>query len=250
MLPKQRAPGLRKSLDILYLLSTRKSGLTFNGMRKLLNDSPSATLSRLLKVLIEEKWAEKSRDGTYTVGSVFSKAGYMIMGRKQKYVDIDNIVKDLAKETKESAGYVEWVYHGFVFRCKEEMPDSFHYIDTETLNTEIFTNGFGITCMAYVPDKQIRTFYAEEDADKKVDLNEFFERTKKIRQEGFFISHDYNGIRFVSPVLVREEKIFAGVIGVSLSAKKLSDDKINFLKTKVKEAAEKAADILSATASA
>ena len=87
-------------------------------------------------------------------------------------------------------------------------------------------------------------FYAEIDANKKVDLNEFFERTNKIRQEGFFISHDYNGIRFLSAVLVRKEKIFAGVLGISLPAKKLSDDKINFFRAKLKEAAEKAADVI------
>lgn len=245
MKPKS-SPGIRLSLKILSLLS--RGGLSFGQLQEALGGPTAATLSRNLKVLTEEDWVAKGEDQIYRLAGAMTRASCSYLTAKTGMVQILPLVEELAESTGESAAFARWDGEGIVFTAKKEMADSFHYIPLGRRNTHNSYNGFNITCLAYLPE-------GFELASAKPRLGSVFSREEeirpcfeRIRREEVFFCHD-TVMRVTAPVFYgqlkdKQEKIPAGVLGVSLIPREIPSGKIEEIKKKVREAAGKAGDML------
>ncbi len=223
--------GLRKSIAIVGVLANRSGTVSFMEFRRELG-LPSATLSRLLKVLIDEGWVLRCENGEYSCGPALIHDAEQIAAANSVGRKLQPIVTRLAHDSGESAAYVEWAGDGFVFRCKEEMADSYHYIDVGTRNLDCIYNGFGVVSVAFQGIQYAQTVVARRVDPDQVGAE--LERHAAIRRDRFLLSYD-KGTRFLASVGAK-----GGVIGISMLPRELSDDSIRRLTHQVRAAAEEA----------
>ncbi|MBN2714123.1 MAG: helix-turn-helix domain-containing protein [Planctomycetes bacterium] len=238
----KNSAGLRTSLDILRLISERPEAVPFNELKESLSLA-APTLSRLLKVLMDEGWVYKEENGSgYAVGDLFRHISHRVAGTVSREEAMTPIVKWLARKTGESAGYVEWAGAGFQFMAKQEMPDSYHYIPTLQINGDVFHNGFGVTCLAWQePGVQARVLGRQELPQASEII---YGRLAVVRNERFLKSID-KGIRFIAPVLNRKTEAFIGAMGVSTIPRDIDEKAEKNLAESVLKAASRASIILS-----
>jgi DNA-binding IclR family transcriptional regulator len=243
MIP-QGNPGVRLALKILSLLSSGSQ--SFSELATSLDNPTAATLSRNLKVLIEEGWIIKGEDQRYHEGRELSRSACSLVSRKTGTPQLIPLIENLAEESGQSAAFARWQGKGIVFTAKKEMADSFHYIPLGKINTHNSYNGFNITCLAFLPHGRevvaapptLDSLFTHED-----EIETCFE---KIRREKSFFCHD-TVMRFTAPVFyegVGDNPPLAGVMGISLIPRELSREEKERYLTLVKSAAEKAGKYL------
>jgi DNA-binding IclR family transcriptional regulator len=233
--------GVRRSLEIVKQISFSKDGLSFSHLKESLGNVTPATLSRLLKVLIEEEWVEKNEEGIYISGKEAKLLTYYQSPEKNKIEIIDNAIKDLAEKTGESAAFAEYAGAGFAFKSKHEMGESFHFIDINKRSTDIFKNGFGIMTLAWQSEaEQQKVLSSDKERAKR--FNDNWPQTwKEVREKKVRVSTD-NGIRVVSPVMLHDGKTFIGTVGISIIPKELSENDVEKHKEAVLYAAREISD--------
>jgi DNA-binding IclR family transcriptional regulator len=234
---KKNLVGIRRTFELIELVSQNKSGLSFSAIQKNMNDLPGPTLTRLLKVAVDEKWMTKT-EGLYYPGSKLMSVCRKLTGSVQIEDIMGPIVKELAVTCEESAAYAEFAEDAFVFKVKNEQPASYHHIDINTKNRGIFYNGYGIVCLAFQRDKILSL------APDDIDIKEFKKQVKKILKDHYFISREPRlGTRFLAPVFGKNGA-FKGVIGISVIKNDLTDIEQKFYLEKVIASASKANAVL------
>lgn len=209
------AAGLRRSLAILEHLSLRRKGIAFNQLRRLLGDAPPATVSRLLKVLQEEGWVEKSEQGAWVAGPAYVQAGHRLAGGDSIGDRVLPLVADLAQATGETAAFVQWQRDGFVFRAKCEMPDSYHHIGLGLKNRDVTVNGYGTACLAFQNPAAVDAYFRDHPAPNRSAERRLRARLADIAAAGFHQSTE-KGLRFLAPVFAPPDEVLLGIMGISL----------------------------------
>lgn len=236
------APGLRQALAIVTRISCGDAdGVGFTQLRRELGDLPAPTLARLLRVLVEEGWVRKTAAGLYACGSAFSSVAERIVRLLPDSGKIMTpVVQALAETTGESAAYAEWAGRGFVFRAKQEMPESFHYIPVGRVNPDLWVNGFGRVCLAHQPAATIdRILKAHAGADSATAAAQLA-GLARIRKLTVWVSEEKDQrTRIVAPVLT--DGGLAGVIGISVPRQALPAAWVTRRRKDVLAAAAKAA---------
>ncbi len=228
--------GLRKSLLIMAKIAENRKGLSFTHLRRLCADMPSATLSRLLKVLIDEKWLDKDKHGHYYPGNVFMSSADIISGQSNRQQLIQKRIKMLAQDTCESAAFIEWNNEGyFTFRSKYEMPESYHYMEAGQSSNDIFNHGFALLGMAYCNYEQLQKLYIRHEMPEG-EREKHRKYLQVLRQEKVIIKQD-KGIR-IAAAAVNSSNNLVGVVGISMLPRELSDSDKSFYFSQVKSAAE------------
>lgn len=233
--------GLRRGFDVLKLLSCEMDGMSFSGIQDALGDLPAPTLSRLLKAMTEEGWLEKGPSGEYLPGNEFLKVCKRVSGGASMEDILEPIVVKLAECAGETSAFSIFADNCFIFKLKHEMPDSYHHIELNRKSSAIFSNGIGISNLAFQDEATIA--YALKDAPDSVDLAAFKETLKEIRREEYYFSDERNGLRFLKPVFGKGGK-FVGIIGVSRIDREISEEKKEHYKALVEKFAAKAAEAL------
>ena len=206
--------GVDQSFKIIESLSARRSK-GFNELRRELNEMPSATLSRLLKNLIELGWAEKNPDGSYSCGKTAIATAAQIGRSFPEDQLMEKYVTALALKSGESAAFGIWDGDAMIFKCKHEIAESFRYMD---LNKKNFDSGnlFVQTCMAYQSEAAIEHIIGE-----LAEKNKLKSRLEAIRTTRISIYEDSRSSRICAPVM--KQNSFYGVLGISVSKHNLSD---------------------------
>lgn len=136
------SPGLRRGLQIIDALA-RDERLGFTDLRRELDDVSAPTLSRLLKVLVDEGWVIPSSESMpgYRLGPRSLAMAGNALGADDPERRRREAVQQLAEATGESAAWVRWDGRSICFELKHEMPDSYHYMAIGRHNDGI-ENGF------------------------------------------------------------------------------------------------------------
>lgn len=239
--------ALCRGLEVLKLLSLNKGGLPFGVIKSLMNGVAASTLSRLLKALLDDGMIKKNNDSHYCVGNGFLELAKLAVGDACVEDIIEPVLANLGERTKMSAAfavYAEKPTEGrnddaFFFTLKKEQPDSIHYIDIGQLNFNTGNQAFGITCSAY------QRLESQKNASRFCNSWEEFEKTTTQLKNDAFLYYE-NGVlmRFVSPVFLGENGLFAGAMGVSCSKKELSGEERRTIKFDVMKYATEATNLL------
>lgn len=230
------SPGLRHALQILDLLAREPDGLGFTALREALGVAPP-TASRLLKVLVEERFAEKSKQGRYRVGARLASIAQRWTGGSPLALALEPLVDELALASGESAAWVEWGPAGITFRAKREMPESYHYMAIGSSNRDPTTNGFGQVALAWHPEELERFGRPREREALR-------ERLSGIRRTTVHEHRDL-GLRLCAAVPGADGGL-AGVLGISSLHFDMPAARRAQLKRLVRDSAHRAADIVSA----
>jgi len=221
--------GLRRGLKVVEILAGSEFGFTFNQIKDAFDDLVPSTVSRLLKVLIDEGMIRLDHNSKRYLLAERSKrmAGLIrckisIAEKMQPYLD------RLAKETGLSAAFFQYEDDKAVLMAKSERPEAFHYSGIGSFPGNL-QHAFKLVCFAYLRDSQTN------DLDKN--------KLQKIRELSVFVNKqdDHSGLtRIVAPVFIGKE--FAGALGISFY-RQFNEKELQHLAETVEQTAKKAENI-------
>jgi DNA-binding IclR family transcriptional regulator len=220
-------PGLRRGVEILERLAATDQGLGFNDLKAHFDDLAPSTLSRLLKVLLEEGLIEHdAANRHYALGSRALDLGQTVCGHLTTAQRVAPVVEELAHRTQLSAAFFELQGEIPVLVKKIEMPESFHYGPEGITPLNYAHHAFSMVCVAYAADEvaaEVRKRLKETPPGRHPhpldrSWQAYEEELAAIRHDRILVNlrDDQQGLkRIAAPVLLPPNNRFAGAIGVS-----------------------------------
>lgn len=212
------SPGLRKSLRILTEIGRSDGPISFSTLKEK-TGTTNATLTRLLGVLIEERWVIKAPQGGYTCGHELHSVAESVSRKHGVSEHIRRAVEHSAEATGESACFITWEDTYFVIRHKVDMPESFHYMPVGKPNTHPLVNGLGKLLLAHQTESIIEDV-AKLNGLSQAKTTECFLELIELKKQGFCVSDDY-AFRIGVPVFHKGNVI--GVLGISTARRGISE---------------------------
>lgn len=205
----------RRALRAVELLARAPEGLAFSRLERALEIS-SASLARLLRMLVAEGWTQTNAAGHYIVGPKLMVLSRHLARHWSDHELLEPIVVDLARATGHSACFARFANDGFVLTAKREMPSSFHFIDLFWVNHDLLpngiVNGMALCLLAHadgeVVARLLRTASPAQQALAAEKMAEF-------RARGSLVSPEEHVLRVIAPVHGGQEGGISGVIAIA-----------------------------------
>lgn len=202
----------RRALIILDTLARAPEGLSFSKLEAEIGVS-AASLSRLLKMLLNEGWIDTEQRGHYVVGARAMTMARHLSGHWSEAEIIEPVVRTLAFETGHSACFARFANDSFVLTTKTEMPSSFHFIELYFKHYELHDNGMALTLLAYqTPETAL---YLLEEQVGEAEIARLDEQLQRIRRDGYNISKEGAVTRIAVPVRQEPSHTVRGVIAIA-----------------------------------
>lgn len=199
--------GLRRGLKLLELLAAAEEGMTFNQIKNAFNDLVPSTVSRLLKVMMDENMIYLDHNlKRYLLAERANKIANMIISGVSVAEKVKPYLDELARMTGFSAAFFQYENGKAVLKSKSEQPEAFHY---SVIGSSPSSNAHAMKIVCFAHEKNV----AISEIDK--------EKIEEIRSLPVFINeHDDKPglIRIAAPVFDRNGD-FLGAMGVSFYQK-------------------------------
>lgn len=202
----------RRALSVVDALSRAPEGLSFSKLEIEIGVS-AASLSRLLKMLLNEGWIETEQRGRYVVGARTMTLARHLSGHWSEHEIIEPVVKDLAIATGHSACFARFANDSFVLTTKTEMPSSFHFIELYFKHYELHDNGMALALLAYQEPDTARYLLEEQIGD--ADIEEFVALLQTIKRDGHHVSLEGAVTRIAVPVHQGVGHTVKGVVAIA-----------------------------------
>ncbi len=246
MAATQQLVGLRRGFSVLTLLAKEEAGLTFNGLQEATDLAPP-TLSRLLKVMLDESWLMHNKvTGLYQLGDGAVRFAASVHTPSTREARVQPIIDALALRTKQSTAYFELSGAGLVLLAKHDHPDSFRYIDQYAYTPDLAAHSFGKVILAFMSQPARTRLLAEAVTDPRMSDKAFSALLEEIRRDELFTGIDgCNALlkRVVAPVY--EDGRIVGSLGTTSFDLGLGGRDLAIVQAAVRSAAEQAAKRLS-----
>lgn len=142
--------ALRRGLAVLRLLAQEKQPCSFARLLTIEPGLTAASLSRLLRVLIDEELVVKDgSSGLYSPGKAIYRLAHETIGSVSEREILQPVVTALAASTRHSAAWFEIVGTGAVLSGKAEVEEGFHYIQVHQPMPQLLHHGFGQVIVAW-----------------------------------------------------------------------------------------------------
>lgn len=202
----------RRALSVVEALSRTQQGMSFSMLQDHMGVS-AASLSRLLKMLLDEGWIELDQQGRYGVGARLMTLSRQLAGHWSEHEVIEPVIRDLALQVGHSACFARFANDAFVLTAKTEVASSFHFIDLFTKHYEMHDNGMALTLLAYVdPDTAL---YLLEEQVEGGDAQAFTDLLPAIREAGHHISFEGAVTRITVPVYMGGQSFVRSVVSIA-----------------------------------
>ncbi len=202
----------RRALIILDTLSRTPEGMSFSKLESEIGVS-AASLSRLLKMLLNEGWIETEQRGHYVVGARAMTMARHLSGHWSEAEIIEPVVKNLAFETGHSACFARFANDSFVLTTKTEMPSSFHFIELYFKHYELHDNGMALTLLAFqAPETAL--YLLEEQVGER-EIGHYDTILQRIRRDGHNVSQEGAVTRIAVPVHQSPGHTVRGVMAIA-----------------------------------
>ena len=202
-------------------------------------DMSSASLSRLLRMLLDEGWVRNDGDGSYVAGAKLLQLGRHLNGHWSEHELVEPIVQRVALRTGHSSCFARFANDCFVLTAKTEMPSSYHFIDLFWDNRDLITNGMGMALLAY-QEQEVAAFFIEEKAgaERVADLLDLL---ADIRRDGHYVSRENHVLRIMAPVRAGLGNRVKGLIAIAAidPDNVVIDDCIAIVKAAAREAEQR-----------
>lgn len=201
----------RRALNIIDALSLAPEGLSFSQLEATIGVS-AATLSRLLKMLLDESWIETEQKGLYVIGARMMTVARHLSGHWSEHEIIEPVVKELAFLTGHSACFARFANDSFVLTTKTEMPSSYHFIELYYKHSILHDNGMALALLAH-QDPETALYLLEEQVNDSIE--DYMALLQKIQREGNHISHESSVTRIAVPVRHGIGHTVKGVVAIA-----------------------------------
>jgi DNA-binding IclR family transcriptional regulator len=200
-------------LALVEAIGREPQASTFSELAERL-DLSDASLSRLLKVLVEEAWLRQERpSGRYIVGHRTLALAHALRSYGLHSPLVQGSVMSLAHVSGHSACVASFQGDFFVLVAKFEMLNSYHFIDVFVPNTDWIDNGMGQFLLAFQPAAAVTSIY--ERIFRTGVPDEHWERFARIRNDRFYVSNEGSVVRVMAAVDHASDAPVSNVIAVA-----------------------------------
>lgn len=216
---QQLAP-LRRGFDILKALAEHEDWCSFSRLQALCGNLPAPTLSRLLRVLVDEALVEKHPDtGRYRKGPALLELAHTVLGSIPKARVLQPVIDGLADQTGQSAALFELEDNAIVMVAKAERPNSCHYISVGARNTDIARHGFARAILAFLDQSAVPPLLARAQHPPLVDHQAFAAMLDEVRDTRVCVERSEskpNWMRVTAPVFGGRTDGVPDAIGITV----------------------------------
>lgn len=215
----QQLPALRRGIDVLRTLALNTGWTSFSHIQQALGGVPAPTMSRLLKVLVDEELVERSEDhGRYRRGPALLDLAHLVLGSLPKARMLQPLLDSLADATGQSAALFEFDSDAIVMVAKAERPNSCHFIDVGARNTDLGRHGFARTILAHMREGDGARVAAHAPHPPECGIDALEKIFADIRESGVCIERSEskpNWMRITAPVFGASPDHLPDAIGVT-----------------------------------
>lgn len=173
-----------------------------------------ASLSRLLKMLVEETWLRQERpSGRYVVGHRTLALAHALRSFGLHSPLVQGSVMSLAHVSGHSACVASFQGDFFVLVAKFEMLNSYHFIDVFVPNTDWIENGMGQFLLAFQPEATVTSIY--ERIFRMSVPDEHWQRFARIRSDRTYVSNEGSVVRVMAALEHLPDAPVSNVIAVA-----------------------------------
>ncbi|WDE96063.1 IclR family transcriptional regulator C-terminal domain-containing protein [Lentisphaera profundi] len=216
---------LPKALIVLQFMADKQKEVSFQ-MIKNHSQLSANVLSRILKTYIEWGFLDKDPvSGLYSLGPASFDLSKSILERKSLEDIVLSEVKKLAGNTQESAAFFTYDGEWVKLIAKEEVANSYHYLNLESREIHSANNAFFYCLLPFLsPEKSQRIFDESEEAFN-YDPAEVLENFKTIREQGYFIRKESYKRADISRICVPilQGDTVKGSVGVTVNSHNISE---------------------------
>jgi DNA-binding IclR family transcriptional regulator len=187
-----------RSLAVIEIVGRNPAGMAFTALATTLQLS-SATLTRILKMLVIEEWIRQDRHtGHYVPGHRLLKLGEAM--RRQSLIGdvVAPIVNELSASTGHSACFAASQGYHFILVAKQEQRRSYHFLELLTPNLDWIDNGMGQFLLAFQPPDFVDEIYRHYFHQPVPDEHQA--RFETIREHGVYTSDEGHVTRVICGV--------------------------------------------------
>jgi DNA-binding IclR family transcriptional regulator len=226
----------RRALALIEAISANPQVATFSELAERLALSP-ATLTRLLKVLVDEGWIRQERpNGRYVIGHRTLALAHSLRSFGLHSPLAQGVVISLAHVSGHSACVATFQGDFFMLVAKFEMLNSYHFIDVFVPNTDWIENGMGQFLLAFQPREVVESIY-RRTFDRAVP-SDHWARFERIRDDKTYVSNEGSVVRVMAAIQQGNDAPISSVMAVAAIKPDRLD--VNELMQKVQKAAAEA----------
>ncbi|MBD3240627.1 MAG: helix-turn-helix domain-containing protein [Chitinivibrionales bacterium] len=217
---KQQLAPLRRGIGILRAVAQHDDWSTFTGLQEALEGLPAPTLSRLLKVLVDERLVEKdSVHGRYRRGPALLELAHLVLGSLPKARLLQPVLDSLADQTGQSAALFAFDSDAIVMVAKAERPNSCHFIDVGSRNVDLARHGFARVILAHMNRDEAVRIASQAPYPPDGGMARLRRELAQIRERGVCVEHSEskpNWMRVTAPVLGARADEIPDAIGITV----------------------------------
>ncbi len=247
MSSKQQLAPLRRGIELLRGVARSDGWCTFSGLQETLGGVPAPTLSRLLKVLMDERLLEKDAfHGRYRKGPALLDLAHLVLGSLPKARIVQPVLDSLADETGQSAAFFTFDNDAIVMVAKAERPNSCHFIDIGARNVDVARHGFARVILAYMDAAESRRLIELAPYRPEMGMRALRTHLTAIRSDGFCVERNEskpNWLRITASVFNARADGLPDAIGIT-AVDMPDDSRIDGMRDAVLSAARRASEEL------
>lgn len=232
-----------RALDIITLVSSKKGGLGVTEIAKQI-DINKSSVYRILSTLAQYGYIEQDADtGRYKIGYKFLEISSKLLDSIDIRAEAKPYLLDLERETNEVIHLAVWDQGEVVYIEKLDGNQTLRMHSKVGKRAPMHCTSVGKVILAYLPLNTV-----EEIIDRKglpvhtnttiTEKDAFLKELIKIKQKGYALDLEENeyGITCVAvPIFDHDGKVVAS-ISISGPTMRMTDDRMEQLKKKIKEA--------------
>ncbi|MGC4026290.1 MAG: helix-turn-helix domain-containing protein [Mesorhizobium sp.] len=200
-------------MALVEVISREPQSATFSELADRMGLS-DASLSRLVKMLVDEEWLRQDRsNGRYVVGHRTLALAHSLRSFGLQSPLVQGSVMSLAHVSGHSACVATFQGDFFVLIAKFEMLNSYHYIDVFVPNTDWIENGMGQFLLAFQPEKTVRDIYSRIFGSEVPEMH--WERFAHIRKDRAYISNEGAVVRVIAAIDYAPEAPVSNLMAVA-----------------------------------
>ncbi len=240
---KSALVALKRGFALLNLMANNSEGCSFSQMRQVSSGLSPASLSRLLKVMLEDGLIRKERNGLYYMGESFVGLSRSALATSEQ--TYKGLVTEISKATGQSSVIYEWSGHHIELRAGSCAAGGYVY-EKAGARAELTSNAFGLVVLAYMDEERAGQILINQEGLGEKELKLWQQHRREIRRKGLLVLEEQEGswaVHIAGPIFKGKDEKLWGAIGITTTNPNWGLAGYELLEKLVRNYANKAAEI-------